>query len=266
MLIHPMIEQLQQLKLTGMVTALSEQLQDSAAQALSFEERLGLLVDRQINEQTNRQLRSRLRQAQLRFSEACTSDIDYRSERQLDRSLIARLAMGDWLRQHKNLILTGACGTGKSWLACALAHKACLLGFRARYWRVPRLLEEIALSHVDGRYLKFIKGLSRFHLLILDDWGMSKLTGSHQQDLLEILDDRYQRHATLIAAQLPVEHWHDQIADPTFADAILDRLLGGAYKLEMKGPSLRQKPPDMGENKRVSPTKKSLDQTEEPIG
>jgi DNA replication protein DnaC len=243
MFAHPLIEQLKQLKLEAMASSLSEQLQDSTMQALAFEERFGLLLDRQMTANQNRQLQIRLRQANLRFPQACVADINYDSRRQLDKAVIAKLSTADWLRTHQNLIITGACGTGKSWLGCALANKACLLGFKAQYWRMPRLLEELALSRVDGRYLKFLKGISKMNLLIIDDWAMVKLTGMHQQDVLEILDDRYQRQSTLVTSQLPAGNWHDQISDPTFADAILDRLLGEAYRLELKGPSLRRKLP-----------------------
>ena len=241
MLIHPLIDQLKQLKLNAMSEMLSAQLQDDSIQSLSFEERLGLLIDRQITANKNQQLKQRLKRACLRFNEACIADINYCNDRQLDRRLIANLATGDWLSKQQNIAITGACGTGKSWIACALANKACLLGFKAQYWRMPKLLEEIALSRVDGRYLNFIKRLSKINVLIFDDWCMSKLSGTCQQDLLEILDDRYQKHSTVVTSQIPISHWHERIDDPTFADAILDRLLGESHKLELKGPSLRRR-------------------------
>jgi len=247
MLIHPTIDQLKTLKLTGMLEALSEQLQNPQISTLSFEERLGLLLDREHSVRTNRLMQSRLRQAKLHISQATLADIDYRADRQLDKKQISKLSMGDWLEQHQNLLFTGATGTGKSYLACALAHKACMLGFRAQYWRVTRLLEELELAKADGRYLILLKSLARFHLLILDDWAMIKLQGQHQQLLLDVLDDRYQKASTIITSQLPVTAWYEQIKDKTFADAILDRLLGQAQIIQLSGSSLRQKKP--AENK-----------------
>ena len=241
MLIHPMTDQLKTLKLTGMQEALSEQLQTPQAKGLSFEERLSLLLDREMSVRTNRLMQSRLRQAKLHISQATLADINYRADRQLDKKQILKLGTGDWLEQHHNLILTGATGTGKSYLACALAHKACMLGYRAQYWRVTRLLEELDLAKADGRYLSLIKSLAKFHLLILDDWAMIKLQGQHQQLILDVLDDRYQKNSTIITSQLPVTAWYEQIQDKTFADAILDRLLGQAQIIQLSGASLRQK-------------------------
>jgi len=143
--------------------------------------------------------------------------------------------------KHKQLILTGATGTGKTWLACALIHKACLLGFRAQYWRTSRLMETLELGRADGRYLNIVKALAKIDLIILDDWGMMKLTGNHQQHILDVLDDRYQKKSTLITSQLPTSLWHEQIENSTFADAIMDRLLGDAYQIQFKGPSLRRR-------------------------
>jgi DNA replication protein DnaC len=236
-----MTEQLKTLKLTGMQEALSEQLQTPQAKELSFEERLSLLLDREIIVRTNRLMQSRLRQAKLHISQATLADINYRADRQLDKKQILSLGTGDWLEQRHNLILTGATGTGKSYLACALAHKACMLGYRAQYWRVTRLLEELDLSKADGRYLSLIKSLAKFQLLILDDWAMVKLQGQHQQLVLDVLDDRYQKTSTIITSQLPVTAWYEQIQDKTFADAILDRLLGQAQIIQLSGASLRQK-------------------------
>lgn len=241
MLIHPAMEQLRELKLTGMAEALSEQLQDNTAAALSFEDRLGFLVEREMVTRRNKLLQSRLRQSKLHFAQASLEDINYDQTRDLDKKTIAKLATGKWIRHHNNLILTGATGTGKSWLACAFAHKACLLGHRAQYWRTTRLLEALELGRADGRYLNMIKALAKVDVLILDDWGMVKLNGSHQQHILDVLDDRYKKKSTLITSQLPPSHWHEQIQDTTFADAIMDRLLGEAYQLQLKGPSLRKR-------------------------
>lgn len=241
MLTNPIIKQLQSMKLTGMAEALSEQMQEGCMSHLTFDERLSLLVDREHCLRGNRLLQSRLRQAKLHISDATLADIDYQQKRQLDKKQISHLATGEWIQQHQSLILTGATGTGKTYLACALAHKACMLGHRAQYWRVTRLLEELDLAKADGRYLNLVKALSRINLLVLDDWAMVKLQGQHQQLMLDILDDRYQKHSTLITSQLPVTSWYEQIKDATFADAILDRLLGQTQIIQLNGPSLRKK-------------------------
>ena len=241
MLIHPTLDQLRELRLTGMLEALSEQLEGNTATALPFEERLGLLIERELVRRRDKLLHSRLKQAKLHFSQASLEDINYAQARGLDKQSIAKLATGDWIKQHNNFIITGATGTGKSWLACAFAHKACLLGYRTQYWRTTRLLEALDFSLADGCYAKLIKTLAKIDVLILDDWAMVKITGSHQQHIFDILDDRYQKKSTLITSQLPAAHWHAQIQDATFADAIMDRLLGEAYQLSLKGPSLRQR-------------------------
>jgi DNA replication protein DnaC len=244
MLIHPIIEQLKQIKLHGMLAALTEQLQDPNSQALSFEERLGIMIDREVATQDNKKLGSRLRQAKLRHSQACLADLDTSSNRQLDNRLITTLSGCEWIKQGRSTIITGATGTGKSWLACALGHKACMSGFKVKYYRLSRLMEELMLGKGDGRYLTIVKALSKVNLLILDDWGMGDVLDNvqQQQAILDILDDRYNRYATLITSQYPIKYWHEKISDPTFADAILDRLLGGSsYQVELKGPSLRRK-------------------------
>ncbi len=240
MLSNPMINQLTAMKLNGMVEALSEQYADASMASLSFDERLSLLVDREHRLRSNRLLQSRLRQAQLHIPNATLADIDYRDERKLDKQYIAQLASGEWLRQHHNLIVTGATGTGKSYLACALAHKACMLGLRAQYWKTARLMEYLDVAKADGRYLTKSKALTRLDLLVLDDWAMIKLQGQHQQLILDILDDRYQKHSTLVTSQLPITSWYEQIQDSTFADAILDRLLGCSQKIELTGESMRK--------------------------
>jgi len=241
MLSNPMINQLTAMKLNGMVEALSEQYADASMASLSFDERLSLLVDREHRLRANRLLQSRLRQAQLHITNATLADIDYRDERKLDKQYIAQLASGEWLRQHHNLIVTGATGTGKSYLACALAHKACMLGLRAQYWKTARLMESLDVAKADGRYLTKAKALARLDLLVLDDWAMIKLQGQHQQLILDILDDRYQKHSTLVTSQLPITSWYEQIQDSTFADAILDRLLGCSQKIELTGESMRKR-------------------------
>jgi len=239
MLSNPIIEQLKSMKLNGMAEALSEQWQENSTSSLSFEDRLGLLVDREHGLRINRLLQSRLRQAKLHITQASLADIDYQKERALNKQHIAELATGQWLEAHQNVVLTGATGTGKSYLACALGHKACMLGCSVRYWRLSRLLEELDLAKGDGRYLTMMKALARVKLLIIDDWGMLKIQGQHQQMILDILDDRYQKQSTLTTSQLPIAGWYEQIKDATFADSILDRLLGQSQLLQLSGPSMR---------------------------
>lgn len=239
MLVHPTLDKIEQLRLFGMAKALREQLQNQKASALNFEERLGLLIDREMSERENRRLVTRLRTAKLRVS-ASIEDIDFRQPRGLDKSLIMSLASNQWITEHHNLLIIGPTGVGKSYLACALSHKTCRDGHGVLYQRLPRLLEELALSHHDGRYPKLMKQLLKADLLVLDDFGLAPLTTDQQRDLLEIIEDRYDRRSTLVTSQLPVKHWHDILAEPTLADAILDRLVHNAYKIELKGESMRK--------------------------
>lgn len=239
MLVHPTLDKIEQLRLFGMAKALREQLQNQKATALNFEERLGLLVDREMTERENKRLTTRLRTAKLRIS-AAIEDIDFRQARGLDKSLLLSLASNQWIAEHHNLLIIGPTGVGKSYIACALSHKACRDGHAVMYQRLPRLLEELALSHHDGRYRKLMKSILKADLLVLDDFGLASLTTEQQRDLLEIIEDRYDRRSTLVTSQLPVNHWHDILADPTLADAILDRLVHNAYKIELKGESMRK--------------------------
>ncbi len=181
----------------------------------------------------------RLRQAKL-HQIACMEEIDYRTARGLNQQQMLQLASCDWIRRHLNVILTGPTGTGKSYLACALAHKACLEGFTARYHRLPRLLEELTVARADGRYLKILNALKKLDVLVLDDWGLTALTQTQQEDIFQILDDRIQKRSTIATSQLPVEHWHQSMANPTIADAILDRLIQPAYRIELEGDSMRK--------------------------
>jgi DNA replication protein DnaC len=240
MLNHPTEDKLRALKLTGMLKALQEQRQSETADALSFEERLGLLVDREQTERDSRRLATRLRSAHLRQS-ACIEDLDWKAPRGLDRDLVLALAGGRYLAKAHNILITGPTGVGKSYMACALAHKACRLGYTALYLRLPRLLEDLALARADGRYPKLMTKLGKAHLLVLDDWGLSPMTAAGCRDLLEILEDRNNLRSTLITSQLPVEAWHDYLGDPTVADAILDRLVHNAYRLTLKGESMRKR-------------------------
>jgi DNA replication protein DnaC len=238
MLTHPTYDRLLALGLTGMAKALEEQRRQRNGEGLSFEERLGLLVDREAVERESKRLVLRLKYANLRQS-AVVEDLDTTTARGLDRALFAKLASGEWIGRRQDLLITGKTGTGKSWLACALGHKACRDDRSVLYHRVPRLLDAIALAHGDGRYPRLLKSLSRVELLILDDWGLAPLTSQQGRDLLDIVDDRHARGSTIVTSQIPVKHWHELLADPTVADAVLDRLVHASHRIELDGPSLR---------------------------
>ena len=240
MLNHPTADKLRELKLTGMLQAWQEQLEMPDSDALSFEERFGLLLDREATERANRRLKSRLKRAKLR-QDAALEDIDYTGGRGLDKQLMLSLAGCQWIRERHNCLITGPTGSGKSYLACALAHKACREGHTALYLRVPRLFQDLAIAKGDGRYAQLMNTYAKIHLLVLDDWGMAGLTDEQRRDLFEVIEDRYDRGSTLITSQVPVNNWHQVIGDPTLADAILDRLVHNAYKITLKGESMRKK-------------------------
>ncbi len=240
MLHQPTLDKLQELKLIGMLRAYQEQEALSESQALSFEERLGLLVDRELTERANRRLATRLRFARLR-QEACLEDLDFRAPRGLDKSLLLSLADGRWIAHHDNCLLVGPTGAGKTYVACTLAQQACREGYSVRYLRLPRLLSELALARGDGRYPRVLASLVRMDLIVLDDWGAAALAPEQCRELLEILEDRYQRRSTLVASQLPVANWHEYLGDPTLADAILDRLVHNAHTITLKGESMRKR-------------------------
>ncbi len=234
------MDKLKTLKLNGMLKGLEEQLASSEFESLSFDERLGLLVDRETIERENSRLKTRLKQAKLR-QQACFEDIDFRHPRGLDKSMILSLGTCGWVREHQNVIITGATGVGKSYLACALAHRACMEGYKVRYYRSSRLFRDLHAAQGDGTYLKLLKTISRFHVLVIDDWGLENLKDQQRNDLLEILEDRHGIQSTIIAGQLPVEHWHDVVGNPTIADAIMDRLVHNAHKIRLDGDSMRKK-------------------------
>lgn len=240
MLDHPTHDQLRALKLDGMADAFAElQARDDAGD-LSHAEWLGLLIDREAASRATRKFQSRMRAAKLRHVGASIEDVDYRTPRKLDKALFKQLATGKWIDDHQGLLVTGPCGVGKTWLVCALGQKACRDGKTVSYHRLPRLFAELELAHGDGRFPRLFRQLVRADLLILDDWGPDRLTAPQRRDLMEIVEDRYGTGSTVITSQLPVETWHDVIDEPTFADAILDRLIHNAHRLPLDGPSLRK--------------------------
>lgn len=233
------VERLRTLRLTAMADALATQADQPDVQGLSFEERLGLLVDQEWTYRDNRRLARHLKEAKLRVA-ACIEDIDYAHPRGLDRSVVRSLATCGWLRSHQNAIVTGPTGVGKTFVACALANAGCRQGFSSRYYRVPRLLSELATARGDGSFPRLLGRLARIHLLVLDDWGITPLSAQEARDLLEVIDDRCQTHSTIVATQLPIDQWHGVIADQSVADAILDRLVHNSHKLILKGESMRK--------------------------
>lgn len=240
MLIQPTIEKLHAMKLSAMADAFTAQLHRPDMASLSFEERFGLIVDHQMTAIDNRRLTTRLKAARLRQT-AAIEDLDFRTNRNIDRATIMSLAQNQWVRNHHNILVTGPTGVGKSYLACALAQKACRDGFTTLYQRVPRLLQELAVARHDGRYPKIMASLTKCEVLVLDDLLITSLARADQRELLEIVEDRYDRKATVVTSQLPINAWHDAMQDKTLADAILDRLVHNAYKIELKGESMRWK-------------------------
>lgn len=234
-----LIEQLHALKLTGMATALQHQREQPDIHALPFEQRLGMLVQREMIERDNRRLSRLLKTAKLRVP-ACVEEVDYRHPRGIDRAYFTELTHGHWIERKQNLCLTGSTGTGKTWLACALGNQACRQGYSVRYLRVPRIFEHLRIAHGDGSYPRLMSQFAKTDLLILDDWGIQKMNTPQRNDLMEVIEDRHGLKSTLIASQLPIEHWHDHIGEATLADAILDRLLHNAHRLPLKGDSMRK--------------------------
>jgi DNA replication protein DnaC len=241
MLTHPTLEQLNTLGLTGMACAWRDLAEQDPNAALNRDEWLALMLEREASTRADKRFANRLRTAKLRFPNACIEDIDFAAPRGLDRRNILALAQGDWLKAHENLILTGQTGTGKTWLGCAFGHQAARLDHSVAYMRMPRLFEDMAMARLDGRFPRLVDKLARVQLLILDDWGTHSLTDQQRLDLLEIFEERYQRKSTMITAQLPVSGWHEMIGEPTIADAILDRIIHNAHRIELKGDSMRRK-------------------------
>jgi DNA replication protein DnaC len=239
MLTHPTLEKLRALRLAGMVAALEEQLNAPDTHDLDFEERLGLLVDREMTMRHNRRLHTRLKQANF-HQPAAWEDIDLKSARGLDKAPMLQLAACQWIDQHLNCLICGPTGVGKSYIASALAHKACREGYSARYVRLPRLIQTLHIAKGDGSYPKLLKQLARFDVLVIDDWGIAAVDENTQRDLLEILDDRFNMRSTIVTSQLPLSNWHEYLGQSTLADAILDRLVHNAYKIELRGESMRK--------------------------
>jgi len=240
MLSPPTMDKLHALKLPAMAAAWTVQAQDAAVSALPFEERFGLLVEAEWLARENLRLARTLKTAKLKLSQACVEAIDYAARRELDRALIRQLATGHWVTAHQAILISGATGTGKTYLACALAHQACRQGARALYWRVPRLFQELALARADGTYTWLLRKLARMDVLVLDDLALVPLQEAERRDLLEVLEDRYGTRATIVTSQLAPSHWHEHVGDPTLADAICDRLLHNSHRLMLKGPSRRK--------------------------
>jgi DNA replication protein DnaC len=240
MLNQPTIEKLYTMKLHGMADAFRQQLGNADMSQLAFEERFGMLVDQQWQWKENRALARRLRSAHLK-ERGVVEDIDYQHPRGLDRKLMRTLANGEWVSHHQNILLIGPTGIGKSWLGCALAQKACRDGFSVLHKRSTELFRELAVAHADGSIGRVLQKLSRVDVLLLDDFAMAPLKDAERRDILEICDDRYQRRSMILTSQMPTDHWHEQIGDPSVADSILDRVVHNAYQIELKGESIRKK-------------------------
>src|SRR6202008_1372243 len=239
MLTHPTLDQLRALKLDGMAQAFVELEAQEETRDLAHAEWLALLLDREAANRNTRRFQTRLRAARLRHSQAAIEDV-YRTPRRLNKSLVQQLSTCRWIAERRGLLISGPCGVGKSWLSCALAQKACRDGYTVHYARVPRLFADLDLAHGDGRFARLFRMLVKVDLLVLDDWGPDRLSASHRRDLMEIVEDRYGRGSILITSQLPVATRLEVIAEPTLGDAILDRIVHNAYRLELDGPSMRK--------------------------
>ena len=238
MLTQQTLDKMNAMKLSGMATAFQQQLRSSEHARLSFEERLGLLIDSEWNAREQRKLTRRLRVAKLRYA-ASLEDVNFKHPRALDRQLVLSLGNCGWIQSRHNLVITGPTGIGKSYLACAFVERACRRGFNAAYLRLPRLLQQLAVARGDGSYERVLARLARLDLLAIDDWLLAPLRDAERRDLIEVIEDRSERTSTLIASQLPAKNWHAVIGDPNLADSICDRLLNNAHRIDLKGPSVR---------------------------
>jgi DNA replication protein DnaC len=237
---EPTLERLKTLRLEGLLAAWAEQQKSAEIGALGFDERLGMLVDAEWTYRENKRVGRLLREAKLRLTEASTEAIDYPVKRELDKAVIRQLQTCRWIQEHHAVLITGATGTGKSFVACALANQACRRGFRAMYRRAPRLFDELKIARADGTYRTALARIARVDVLVLDDFGVAAMNDQERNDLLEVLEDRYGLRSTIVTSQLPPAHWHDYLADPTLADAICDRLVNNAHRIVLKGPSRRK--------------------------
>jgi DNA replication protein DnaC len=244
MLTEPTTEKLKTMRLEGMMGAWREQQGQPQCAGLSFDERFGLLIDAEWQHRENARISRALREAKLKMSQACVEDIDYPPRRELDKAVVRQLASCRWVHEHQAILITGATGTGKSYVACALAQQACRKGFRVVYRRAPRLFEELALARADGTYPRALARFARFNVLVIDDFAIAPVSDVQRSDLLELLEDRYGARATIVTSQLEPGLWHDYLAEPTLADAICDRLLNNAHRLALKGPSRRKEDPN----------------------
>jgi DNA replication protein DnaC len=239
MLMQQTLDILRKMRLFGLVESYLTQTQQSDSGSLSFEERLSIMVDHEWTLRQNHTLAQNLKQSKLRLT-ACLEDIDFLTPRGLNKSVLLNFRSCGWIRNQQNILLTGPTGVGKTFIACALGNAACRENFKVRYYRVPRLLSDLNVAKADGSYSKFFRRLVKMDLLILDDWGLAPLTSAEGRDMLEIIEERYQLRSNVLVSQLPVEHWHEVIGDPSIADAILDRIVHNAHRIEMKGESMRK--------------------------
>jgi DNA replication protein DnaC len=241
MLNEPTLDKLKALRLDAMAKAWQEQQQQPEMQKLAFDERLGLLVDAEWLWRENKRLERTLKEAKLRLTQACVEDIDYSAKRELDKAVIRQLSSCKWVHEHNNVLVTGATGTGKTYVACALAQQACRKGYRALYRRAARLSDELILARADGSYARLLARIARVDVLVIDDWGLTPIREPERRDLYEIMEDRHGLRSTIMSSQLPPSKWHDHVGEPTVADAILDRLMSNAHRIVLKGPSRRSK-------------------------
>ena len=240
MLHQPIMDKLFALKLGGMLEGLREQMEGSQYKKLSFDERFGLLLDREWDLRQSRKLHRRMRMAKFRET-AVIEDLDISAKRGLDRKQVLYLAEGKWINEKLNMVITGPTGAGKTYLGCALGNAACRNGYSVRYFQLSRLLEKLKLARADGSYPRFLDQIAKYKLLILDDWLRNRLTETQTNDILEIIEDRDKQSSTMIVTQIPVTEWHEQFANPTLADAIMDRIVHNSYRLELKGESMRKR-------------------------